>query len=278
MRVASLLPFASTALCAIWQTLPPTPPLPAPISKARIPINGVHLWSQKYNEAAGGIPIVFLAGGLGYSAYFGAVISIVSHKHYVIAVDRRGHGRSTYLPTDFTGFEEFAKDTADLLRAQGVKKAYWVGWSDGSITTFAGLLDPAINPTIVKAFAFAGSQSPSDTNATFGNTAIFSEFVSRCGREYAHLQPRANFTDFALKLQTLEDTQPNWSDAEFAAIDGEKVTLVEAEYDEAVKRGVPFHQHEVLKGSGYVKLRNVSHFAPMQDPDQFAKAVLDWVG
>ncbi|CAK1363604.1 hypothetical protein CB0940_04364 [Cercospora beticola] len=279
MRVSSLLPFASTALCAaVWETLPPTPALPAPISEARTAINGVQLWSQKYNEAAGGIPIVFIAGGLGYSAYFGDVISRVSKKHYVIAVDRRGHGRSTYLPTDFTGFEQFAKDTVDLLRTQGVEKAYWLGWSDGAITTFAGLLDPAINPTIEKAFAFAGSQKPSDTNATFGDTQIFSEFVARCGTEYAQLQPTANFTDFALKVQTLEGTQPNWSDAKLATIDGKKVTIAEAQYDEAVNSGVPFHQHQVIKGSGYVKFTDVSHFAPLQDPDQFAKAVFDWVG
>lgn len=272
-----------TASCAIWETLPPTPALPAPISNVKASINGVQLWYQEYNKPASpdsnSIPIVLIHGGLGYSAYFGAVISRLSQSHHVIAVDRRGHGRSTYLPNDVFTFPQFARDTQNLLRSQlKISSSYWVGWSDGAATTLAGLLDPSISSDIAKAFVFAGFQSYKDTNATFTSTPIYQEFVSRCAKEYTTLQPQANFTDFATRVATLEGTMPNWSDADLARIsDGSKVMIVGAEHDEAVNLAVHGHLAKVIAGSTLKVLTQVSHFAPVQDPGQFASAVEEFV-
>ncbi|GME47517.1 putative alpha beta hydrolase protein [Neofusicoccum parvum] len=260
-----------------WETLPATPDLPSPISTTKAAINSVDLWFQKYNEAAGGSPIVFIHGGLGYSAYFGDVITSLSKSHYVIAVDRRGHGRSTYGANDVFTFEMFAKDTYDLLKAEGVNEALWVGWSDGAATTLAGLLDSTIAPSISKAFVFAGFQSYQDTNTTFTDTAIYNTFVTRCATEYAELQPSANFTEFATKVGTLEATLPTWSDADLAKIDGSKVTISGADHDEAVNLAVPEHLNSVITGSKLVMMTGVSHFAPVQDPAQFTKHIEDFI-
>lgn len=268
---------ATTLAAEKWETLPATPALPAPISNVRQSIDGVELWYQKYNEAAGGTPVVLIHGGLGYSAYFGDVISQLSTSRYVIAVDRRGHGRSSYLSSDAFTFEQFAKDTNDLLKSIGVTNSVWVGWSDGAATTLAGLLDESINGAISKAFVFAGFQSYKDTNVTFAETSIYQEFVSRCASEYATLQPSANFTDFAGKVATLESTLPTWSDATLAGIDGSKVLIVGAEHDEAVNLNVAPHLRSVIPGSQLKILSGVSHFAPVQDPTQFAQAVAEFL-
>ncbi|TID19059.1 Drug resistance protein [Venturia nashicola] len=257
-----------------WESLPATPKLPAPIKTTLTPINGVQLWSQSYNSAAGGVPLVLIAGGLGYSAYFGDVITQLSKTHHVIAIDRRGHGRSTFLSKDVFTFDQFAKDTSDLLAKSGVSSAVWVGWSDGAATTLAGLLNPTITKTISKAFVFAGFQSVKDSNTTFSNTAIYKTFVTRCASEYATLQPKANFTDFAKKVGTLEATLPTWSDADLAKIQGTKVTIAGADHDEAVNLAVPAHLNRVIKGSKLKMLTGVSHFAPVQDPAGFTSAVL----
>lgn len=73
----------SSPLAERWLSLPRTPDLPCPINTTLTPINGVQLWSQSYNASAGGIPVVLIAGGLGYSAYFGDVISQLSKSHHV---------------------------------------------------------------------------------------------------------------------------------------------------------------------------------------------------
>jgi pimeloyl-ACP methyl ester carboxylesterase len=280
--ILSFLALAGTSLASSplairaerWETLPATPDLPSPINDTLAPINGAQLWSQSYNAAAGGVPIILLAGGLGYSAYFGSVIPILSKSHHVIAIDRRGHGRSTYLASDVFTFEMFAKDTYDLLATLGVTEAIWVGWSDGAATTLAGLLDSTITNTISKAFVFAGFQSYKDTNTTFTDTTIYATFATRCKAEYATLQPNANFTDFATKVGTLEATLPTWSDAQLGAIDGSKVTIAGADHDEAVNLAVQSHLNSVITGSTLKMLTDVSHFAPVQAPSEFAAAVL----
>ena len=257
-----------------YEVLPATPALPSPIDSTQtFAIDGVQLWYQKYNEAAGGEPIVLIHGGLGYSAYFGDVITTLSAKHYVIAIDRRGHGRSTYNAGEVFTFDMFASDTYELLQAEGVKSAVYVGWSDGAATTLASLLNNTIASTISKAFVFAGFQKPEDTNTTFTDTAIYQTFVSRCATEYATLQPSADFTDFATRVGTLEATLPQFTDAQLATIDGSKVTIAGADKDEAVNLAVPAHLNSVILGSSMVMLTEVSHFAPVQDPAQFAQAI-----
>lgn len=265
---------ATRQTSAVWETLPATPELPTPINSTLSSINGADLWIQKYNEAAGGTPILMDHGGLGYSAYFGDVIKqLVIAGHYVIAVDRRGHGRSTYASGDVFTYDMFANDIHAQMTQQGISSYNVVGWSDGAATTLAMLLNTTIAPTINKAFVFAGFMVPSDTNATFTDTAIYTEFITRCSKEYATLQPKANFTDFATKVGTLEATLPQWTASDLSAIDGSKVALAGADHDEAVNLDVPEKLKAAISGSTLTILTNVSHFAPVQDPDQFTKAV-----
>lgn len=69
----------------------------------------------------------------------------------------------------------------------------------------------------------------------------------------------------------------NRSDADLAKIDGSKVTIAGAEFDEAVNLAVPAHLNSVITGSELVMLSDVSHFAPVQDPKGFAAAVESFV-
>lgn len=264
---------------AAWETLPATPDLPSPINTTLSTINGADLWIQRYNEAAGGTPIVFIHGGLGYSAYFGTVISsLIDAGKQVVAVDRRGHGRSTYGANDVFTFVGFADDIHVQLTQQGITKYDVVGWSDGAATTIQMLLNSTITAGINKAFVFAGFMVPEDTNTTFTSTAIYEEFLTRCASEYATNQPKANFTDFATKVGTLEATLPQFTASELGAIDGKKVAIVGADHDEAVNLDVPAKLNAAISGSTLKMLTDVSHFAPVQDPTQFTKAVTDFLG
>lgn len=258
----------------IWETLPATPDLPSPIETKTTLINGVQLWMQKYNEHVGGIPLVMDHGGLGFSAYFGSVISrLVANGRYVIAVDRRGHGRSTFKADDVFTYDQMADDIHVQLATAGVHKYNVVGWSDGAMTTLAALINPTLAAPINKAFVFGGAANPDQTNATFSSTAIFSEFVARCRVEYPQLQPNANFTQFGRKVATMEATLPQITDEQLGTIDGSRVIIVGAEYEEAINLDTPEKLHRAIKGSQLEILPGVSHFAPLQDPDQFTKAV-----
>jgi pimeloyl-ACP methyl ester carboxylesterase len=229
---------------------------------------------QEYNTLVGGIPIVFDHGGLGYSAYFGSVISrLVDRKHYVIALDRRGHGRSTFNNDDVFTYDSFAEDVDAQLKAAGIHKYNVVGWSDGAVTTLSALANPSQAKHINKAFIFGANATPQDANATFSSTSIFSEFVTRCRTEYAQLQPDADFSAFGGKVATMGATLPQMTDKQLGTIDGSRVIIVGAEHEEAVNLGVPQRLHSVIEGSAIQILTGVSHFAPLQDPGQFTAAV-----
>lgn len=270
--------FVNSKLDLPWLTLPVTPSLPEPISSTTQTINGVKLWYQEYNKATDKIPIVLNHGGLGHSAYFGEVIkNLIEKDHYVIAIDSRGHGRSTFNDEDVFTYDLFAKDMHDLLESIGVEKYNVVGWSDGAATTLSALQNPIFESKIHKAFVFAGFMVPEDTNSNFENTKIYEQFVTRCAKEYHNIQPKKDFHLFAQKVGRLESELPNFTQEGLGKIDGSKVAIVGAEHDEAVSLDVPAKLNSAISGSKLIVLDGVSHFAPLQEPETFTKSVLEWV-
>ncbi|KAL5598517.1 hypothetical protein BROUX41_003546 [Berkeleyomyces rouxiae] len=261
----------------VWMTLPETPALPSPVSDQLYDVNGIKMWVQKYNEKAGVTPLVMDHGGLGYSAYFGSVIQrLVDAGHYIIAVDRRGHGRSTFNSDDTFTYVQMAQDIHDVLVQLKVDKYSVVGWSDGGITTLQALIDPTTAKPIEKAFVFGASTAPSQTNSSFSGTEIYSTFVSRCRSEYKTLHADVDFNLFGGKVATMEEELPQFTADELKSIDGSKLLIVGADQEEAVNHGVPDIIKAAIPGSNTKMLTGVSHFAPLQDPKQFTDAVIEW--
>jgi pimeloyl-ACP methyl ester carboxylesterase len=203
----------------------------------------------------------------------GNVISLLMDKHYIIAMDTRGHGRSTMDSTPFS-YELYASDAAGLLRSLGISKAAWVGWSDMAAGTLAGLMSTTNSSLIDRAFVYGGFHDVASTNSSFTSTAIYNTFVTRAASEYTTLQPTGNLTAFAAAVETLESTQPNWNQANLATIKlGSKVTISGGQYEEAIVLTEPALLNKWVSGSKLVMMSNVSHFAPVQDPAQFAAKV-----
>src|ERR1700734_1884715 len=79
-----------------WQTLPPTPALPPDTQGRTAAIHGAEIWYAEWGPKGHGVPVLLLHGGFGNSNYFGHLIPFLVGKGYrVIAMDSRGHGRST---------------------------------------------------------------------------------------------------------------------------------------------------------------------------------------
>src|ERR1700722_2940006 len=102
----------------LWQTLPPTPvPVPGE-KKASAQVNGIGLY---YVMIGRGSPVVLLHGGLANSDYWGNQIKALAPRHTVIAVDSRGHGRSTRDTRSF-GYNLMADDVVALLDTLRIAK------------------------------------------------------------------------------------------------------------------------------------------------------------
>lgn len=79
----------------------------------------------------------------------------------------------------------------------------------------------------------------------------------------------------ARAVEKLESAQPAWDAHDLAKITlGHRVTVVGADKDETVFVDEAQKLHEMIKDSRLVTLRSVSHFAMLQDPEQFLAAFL----
>ncbi len=253
-----------------WERLPPTPAFPAPARSGTVPVNGIRLWYAVYGH---GSPVILLHGGLANSNYWGLQIPALALHFEVVAIDSRGHGRSTWDGRPIS-YHLMASDVLALMDALHVPKAAVVGWSDGAIIG----LDIAIHhpERLTKLFAFGANSNlagvrSSDVSATFG------AYVSRTREEYRRLSPAPlQFDSFHRQLNTMWDTEPDFSDSQLRSIPV-PTWIVDGDRDEIIKREDTDRMASLIPGAGELILPRVSHFAFLQDPKQFNNALLHFL-
>jgi pimeloyl-ACP methyl ester carboxylesterase len=255
-----------------WKTLPPTPsPVPGEHT-GHAKVNGINIF---YAEIGHGSPVVLLHGGLASSDYFGNQIRPLAQHHRVIAMDSRGHGRSTRDERPF-GYDIMADDVVGLLDKLKISKADIVGWSDGAIIG----LDMALRypARVGRVFAFAANTLTSGVKDDVEKDPTFAAYIERAGREYARLSPTPDqYGAFQDQISKMWAAQPNWTDEQLRSIRS-PVLVVDGDHDEAIKREHTEYIAATIPGAGLLILPNVSHFAFLQDPAMFNAALLHFLG
>ena len=136
----------------------------------------------------------------------------------VIAIDSRGHGRSTRDERPLS-YHLMAADVVAVMDQLRVAQASVVGWSDGGIIG----LDLAIHhPDRVKRlFAFGanynlrGMQSPSGDGAH----ATLDAYFGRCASDYQRLSPTPkDYPRFLDALRKMWHSEPNFEPEQLAQI------------------------------------------------------------
>jgi pimeloyl-ACP methyl ester carboxylesterase len=255
-----------------WETLPPTP---APIATDRTgdaEANGIKIHYAIYGQ---GSPVIFLHGGLANTDYWGNQVPAVAAHHTVILMDSRGHGRSTRDARPY-GYDLMADDVVALLDVLRIPKADVVGWSDGGILG----LDLALRhkDRVGKVFAFAANTVTSGVVEGVEKNPTFAAYIERAGHEYAeHSATPKEYDAFVDQISKMWADQPNWTDDQLKAIDT-PVLVVDGDHDEAIKRAHTEYIAATIPHAGLLILPNVSHFAFLQDPDQFNFAILHFLG
>jgi pimeloyl-ACP methyl ester carboxylesterase len=255
-----------------WETLPPTPAPLATDRSGETEANGIKIHYAMYGQ---GTPVIFLHGGLANSDYWGNQVPAVVARHTVILMDSRGHGRSTRDARPY-GYDLMADDVVALMDALKIPKADIVGWSDGGIIG----IDLALRhkDRIGKVFAFAANTRTSGVVENVEKNPTFAAFIARAGKEYAALSATPNeYAAFVDQISKMWFGEPNWTDAELAAIDT-PILVVDGDHDEAIKRAHTEYIAATIPHAGLLILPNVSHFAFLQDPDQFNFAILHFLG
>ena len=272
--LAALLVFTALPAFAAerWQTLPPTP---APIATDRsgeAEANGIKIRYAIYGH---GSPVIFLHGGLANADYWGNQVPAVAAHHTVILMDSRGHGRSTRDARPY-GYDLMADDVVALMDVLKIPKADIVGWSDGAIIG----VDLALRhkDRVGKVFAFAANTRTSGVVEDVEKNPTFAAFIARAGHEYAALSATPKeYSAFLDQIGKMWFDQPNWSDDQLKSITT-PVLVADGDHDEAIKRAHTEYIAATIPHAGLLILPNVSHFAFLQDPDQFNFAILHFLG
>ncbi len=182
-------------------------------------ISGVRIYYERYGQGA---PVLVLHGGTSNIAGQAHIISLLAPHYEVIAVDSRGHGRST-LNDQPLSYPLLADDIARLLDELKVGPVTIVGHSDGGTV---GYILAARHPTKVRALAANGAHFRKTgrgglTPQTLEwfktlTPAVFEQWGGR--KSYERLNPEANWERFAEKVKELWLSETNLGEEDLKAL------------------------------------------------------------
>ncbi|WP_413585629.1 alpha/beta fold hydrolase [Bdellovibrio sp. HCB274] len=120
---------------------------PQPVQSGYLKVNGTDIYYEMYGE---GEPLVLLhGGGSDIHVSFGRGISTLAKHFKIIAFDEQGHGKSPASDRPF-GFENTAQDIAEALKQLDVKRAKFIGFSNGATTgMYIGIKYPELMSKMV---------------------------------------------------------------------------------------------------------------------------------
>ena len=264
----ALLMFASAAMAEDrWMAVPDAPAMPAAVSSGLADVNGIKMYFATYGA---GDPVLFVHGGLGHSDIWANQVADLMKDHLVIVADSRGHGRSSRTKDPF-GYDLMSSDFVALLDFLKIDKVDLVGWSDGGII---GLDIAMSHPERLKSvFAQAANITTDGVDPSVATDDVFNAYIGKMAVDYENMSPTPDqFDAFVTQISNMWATQPNWTDAQVAAITV-PVAVVAGEYDEAILRPHTDKIAALIPGSKLVILPQTSHFAMLQAPEEYTAAV-----
>jgi pimeloyl-ACP methyl ester carboxylesterase len=247
-------------------------PLPIANDQGYVEHEGSRIHYATYGS---GLPVILLHGGLGHSGNWGyQVPALVKSGYRAVLIDSRGHGRSTRDPRPFS-YELMASDVLSVMDALHLEKAGLVGWSDGACTAL--ILAARAPSRIAGVFFFACNMDPSGVKPMAASPTLTRCF-GRHAKDYVELSATPeHFKDFVEAVTLMQRTQPNYSARDLAKI-SVPVVIVQSEHEEFIKREHAEYLARAIPDAEFVVLNAVSHFAPLQRPEQFNMAILEFVG
>ena len=256
-----------------WRTLTPPQPMPAPESTGKVDVNGASIFHAVYgsnNEEA----VLLLHGGLGAGEDFGGQIPAIAKDYKVIAIDSRGHGRSTDDDQPY-GYHLMASDVIGVMDSLGISQAAVVGWSDGGNIG----LDLAINnpDRLTKLFALGANYHVSGVRPSVFNDALVHAYVGHADGQYVRISPTPDaFKAFSGKVFKMWESEPAFSEDQLAGIITPTV-IAAGVYEEAIDEAHTKELADLIPGARLLLIDNASHFAHWQQVEAVNKAILEFL-
>ena len=247
-------------------------PLPSAKEQGHVEHDGARIW---YSSHGSGPPVILLHGGLGHGGNWGhQVPALLAAGYRAVVIDSRGHGRSTRDGRPFA-YALLASDVLAVMDALHIAKAAMVGWSDGA--TVALVLAMTSPERVEGVFFFACNMDPSGVKP-FVATPALNRCFSRHGKDYARLSATPGaFKEFVEAVSHMMNNDHSTTAGQLAGI-RVPVVIVQSEHDEFIRPEHAEYLARTIPGAELVRLDGVSHFAPLQRPDLFNRAMLGFLG
>jgi pimeloyl-ACP methyl ester carboxylesterase len=268
---AGLLLATAAGAEEIWQTLPQPPAMPKPAESGMAPVNDIKMYYAVYGE---GDPVLLIHGGLGNAGAWGFQVPALAEKYRVIVADSRGHGRSTRSDQPYS-YALMADDYVALLDYLKIDKTALVGWSDGGIIG----LDIAMRhpERLTRLFAFGANYTAEGWKASAADAPTFKAAIARSGKDYARLSPTpGEFDAFVAQISEMWATKPNYTKDQLRGIRVPTV-IFDGDHDEGIEPAHRAEMTELIPGAELVLMKDASHFALWQKPDEFNATVLEFL-
>jgi pimeloyl-ACP methyl ester carboxylesterase len=217
-----------------------------------------------YETFGAGQPVLVLHGGLGSIPQMSSQIRALAASHFVIAVDSRGHGRSTDTngPLSYT---LMSQDMIALLDTLHIARVDVVGWSDGGIIG----LDLAMrHPERVRRLVAISANFTVD-----GLISIPGSDEGESVTPSPQPSPSVSKGDALYrKVVQMWRTQPNYSLNDLARI--EAPTLVMAGQFDLIKRSHTDQLAKSVPGAQEVIIGNATHNLVFEAPEEVNAHIL----
>jgi pimeloyl-ACP methyl ester carboxylesterase len=226
-------------------------------------INGVRIWYESFGN---GKPVLVLHGGTGSLEDMREQIRALAASHLVVAVDSRGHGRSTDSDAPLS-YALMADDMLKLLDQLNIPQTDVVGWSDGGIIG----LDLAMHHpervgrvvAIGANYDVDGLNEKPDLNAAIPPVP---GFYRRNAPDPAH------WPVLYRKVVAMWATEPNYTLAELGRIKA-RVLIMAGEFD-VIKRSHTDQLAHAIPGADEVIVPGGNHNMALNKPGEVNARIL----
>jgi len=222
-----------------------------------------------YCETFGaGPPVLVLHDGVGYTEDMSFQIRALAKSHFVIAVDSRGHGRSTGANRPLS-YSLMSDDMVKVLDSLKINRVDVVGWSDGGIIG----LDLAMRypERIRRLVAISANYNPDG----LGYTPSVGE-VPHIALRYRLIAPDpAQWPALYRNVVTMWRTQPQYTLTDLSHI--KAPTLIMAGENDLIKREHTDQLAKAIPGSQECIIAGATHSVPIEKPEIIDSKILNFL-
>ena len=222
-----------------------------------------------YQTYGSGRPVLVLHGGTGSLVDMRYQVQALAKKHFVIAPDSRGQGRSSDDDAPL-GYRRMADDMLRLLDHLGIDRADIVGWSDGGIIA----LDLAMrHPERVRRLVVIGANF--DVDGLKSRPAMPTTIPPPPDYYQRNAPDPAHWPVLYRKVVTMWRTEPHYTLRELGSISAP--TLVMAGESDVIRREHTDLLAKSIPGGREAIIAGATHAAALEKPDVLNADILGFL-